>query len=297
MKNTVSQMSQSPLYHRITQKILVIGPSGCGKTSLIESILSCTNCPYQYHRQQSLENNCENNEITATNKNNNTNTTVNNNIIKQCCYSQTVQFREIEIQLKVFERTCNGQLDRSTIQPYYHSLDAIIGVYDWTNYQQSFHQMRDALDSILALYNNDDDQQQRPTVFVLGNVRDHRRCRQCGPCREVKEYVEQIGAIQLFNYCYSSRHIKAFHHVFMLNIYRQHFCQQLTETFEKAINNCRKHVYHQMDSSYQSSTLSSLSNLKNLFKRIKIPNYHHHHHHHHHNHHHHNHHHHSALQA
>ncbi|OTF82236.1 GTP-binding protein-like protein [Euroglyphus maynei] len=200
----------------------------------------------------------------------------------------------------VFERTCNGQLDRSTIQPYYHHLDAIIGVYDWTNYQQSFNQMRNALDSILALYNNNNaDDNQRPTVFVLGNIRDHRRCRTCNPCNEIKQYLDNIGAIQLFNYCYSSRHIKAFYHVFMLNIYRQHFRQQLTEKFEKAINNCRKHVYTSSccsSSSYHSE--STLTNLKNLFKRIKIP---HHHHHHHHNHHHNRHsndrYHHGAIQA
>ncbi|KAH9412831.1 hypothetical protein DERP_009813, partial [Dermatophagoides pteronyssinus] len=215
-------MSQSPLYHRITQKILVIGPSGCGKTNLITSILSRTNCPYQYHCQQQQQSmngrngdcgvNCEkHNETTTT-------TADTNNIIKQCYYSQTVQFREIEIQLKVFERTCNGQLDRSTIQPYYHRLDAIIGVYDLLNYQQSFNQMRMALDSILALYNNDNGNgNQRPTVFVLGNVGDnYRRCRQYrNPYDEVKEYVNRIGAIQLFNYCYSTQHIKAFHHVFM----------------------------------------------------------------------------------
>ena len=294
---------------------------GCGKTNLITSILSRTNCPYQYHCQQQQQSmngrngdcgvNCEkHNETTTT-------TADTNNIIKQCYYSQTVQFREIEIQLKVFERTCNGQLDRSTIQPYYHRLDAIIGVYDLLNYQQSFNQMRMALDSILALYNDNDGNgngNQRPTVFVLGNVGDnYRRCRQYrNPYDEVKEYVNKIGAIQLFNYCYSTQHIKAFHHVFMLNIYRQHFRQQLTDKFEKAIENCRKHVYNVDKSSscssseyyhyYHQHSESTLTNLKNLFKRIKIPHHFPHHHHYHQNNHHHNRHsndqcHHGAIQA
>lgn len=238
--------------HHIKHKVLVIGPSGCGKTTLIESILSRSKSCYECHNSSSK---CP---------------------IKQSTYSQMVPFREIDVSLKIFERTVDGILEKCTLQPYLRQLDTIIGVYDVSNYKESFNKMRLALDCIIALY--DQHCNNKPTIYVLGNIRDQRQCKSKCPFRDVKEYVNNINAIQLFNYCYSSRHIKAFHYVLMLNVYRRHFRQQFDyEGLKKAIENCRKHVYFLLDEQdQQDNQHSNLKYIRALFKRFRFPNHHHH---------------------
>ncbi|KPM11010.1 GTP-binding protein-like protein 2 [Sarcoptes scabiei] len=207
----------SSLYHRVTHKVLVLGPSGSGKSCLIESLLDRTKRPYKQNHSNSAP------------------------TIKQCIYSQSVPFREIQIEMKVFERTIDGPICRSLMQPFYSQLDTIIGVYDQTDHFHSFQKLQLALDSLLALYKGT----KSPTIYVLGNVRDRRACTRECPFEEVRDYIERIGAQQMYNYCFASRHIKAFHHVIMLNAYRKHFCHQqfLSENYANAIENCRKHIY------------------------------------------------------
>lgn len=185
-------------------------------------------------------------------------------------------FHELEIELKVFERTIDGALDRTTIQPYYYHLDTIIGMYDSSDYY-SFEKMQLALDSILTLLNEHGRSSRtdhyRPTIYVLGNIRDHRQCKSQGPYIEVKEYVDRIGAIPLFNYCYSSRHIKAFHYVMMLNVYKNLFGHHLLNgQFQKAIENCRRHIYKSENCSL-TETNSYTRNILSFFKKLKIPHH------------------------